>query len=122
MPFNQIQNIFDMPVETVLQYLTVGGLITLFVVGSKLYTSLKKSISSETEYKSTIRRNEKEVERLHTRITNMKKDIDNQIKSLTLRVDTDKDAIIRKFEEMDNKFEGRFNKLTELIIDLFKDK
>ena len=58
---------------------------------------------------------------LENKLSTMKKEFSTEIKELILRADSDKNAIINKFEEMDKKIDGKFDKLNELIIDLFKN-
>lgn len=112
--------IMELPLSDLLQYLTFGGLLTIIVVGSRFYGTLKRDIVQDTEFKNLVKKNENEISRLHERISQLKKEHTVRMKEIVDRVDSDKNAILTKFEEMDNKFEGRFNKLTELIIDLFK--
>ena len=110
----------DIPLIEIVQYLNLGGLITLVLVGVRMYNSMKKKIVEDTEFKNIVSNNKKEIDRIHEKISNLRKDHEYRMKEIVQRVDNDKDSIIKKFEEMDNKFEARFNKLTELIIDLFK--
>lgn len=110
----------DIPLIEIVQYLNLGGLISLVLVGIRMYNSMKTKIIEDTEFKNIVENNKKEIDKLHDRITILKKDHEIRMREIVQRVDNDKDAIIKKFEEMDNKFEARFNKLTELIIDLFK--
>jgi flagellar capping protein FliD len=110
------------PLTDLLQWITLGGLVSLLVIGYNFYSSFKRKIVEDTKEKAKLEGMAKDIQILHDRITSNKRDMDQRIKDLTKRVDDDKDLIIKKFEEMDNKIENRINKLTELIIDLFKEK
>jgi len=104
----QIENL---PLSSIFNFITLGGLVTIVVIAYQFYTYIKKSATKEAELKGLVNQNKEELE-----------EVKLEMKEITTKVATDKDKIFKKIDEIDVKSQNRFNKLTELIIDLFTKK
>tara|TARA_R110000772_G_scaffold54130_1_gene123495 strand:+ start:4329 stop:4682 length:354 start_codon:yes stop_codon:yes gene_type:complete len=117
-----MQGIENITVGSILDYITVGVAIAILIGAYKLYHYVRKSAIKETESKELVIKIQKEIKDLKD--DSEKTQIQNELKmkEILIRVDNDKDSILKKVEEIDVKSEARFNDLTKLIIDLFKQK
>jgi len=112
-----LQNI---PLTSILDYVTLGTLIALAVGSFKFYNFIRSSAIKETQFKELVDSTSKELEAVKVQMALIQEKNEIKMKDILTRVDNDKDSILKKVEEIDIKSEARFNKLTELIIDLFK--